>query len=176
MEGRETYELLKSKKVVNIIFGVEVIGQVQVGDSTVQKLAKEYLKFRHKKLNLTYYQRSFCHHEIDKIEIFNGAAGRLEAQIYSDQIMLMSTHYRNHVIETLKLKKELISRDSITEYMNQRALKLETSTKYTRSFPEKVDQMNKRRHTKATAPDFNTRKRTCRRAETSIVFPKIEEK
>ena len=99
LEGRDTYELFKSKKLVDVIFGVEVMGQVQVGNKTVHKLAKEYLKLRYKELNLTCYQRSFCHHEIDKIEVFNGAAGRLEAQVYSDQIMLMSTHYRDHVIE-----------------------------------------------------------------------------
>ena len=99
LEGRDTYELFKSKKLVDVIFGVEVMGQVQVGNKTVHKLAKEYLKLRYKDLNLTCYQRSFCHHEIDKIEVFDGAAGRLEAQVYSDQIMLMSTHYRDHVIE-----------------------------------------------------------------------------
>ena len=86
--------------------------------------------------------------------------------------MLMSTHYRDHVIESLKLNIVLISRDSLTEFMNQRALKLETSTKYARSFSEGVNQMSQRRHTQATAPEFNTRERTCRRAETSIVNPK----
>ena len=174
LEGRDTYELFKSKKLVDVIFGVEVMGQVQVGNKTVHKLAKEYLKLRYKDLNLTCYQRSFCHHEIDKIEVFNGAAGRLEAQVYSDQI-IMSTQYRDHVIESSKLNKELVARDSLTEFMNQRALKLETSTKYARSFPEKADQMNQRRHTQATAPNFNTRKRTCTRAETSTVNPKNEE-
>ena len=105
--------MVQAKKLVDVIFGVEVMGQVQVGDKTVHKLAKEYLKLRYKELNLTCYQRSFCHHEIDKIEVFNGAAGRLEAQVYSDQIMLMSTHFRDHVIESLKLNKELVSRDSL---------------------------------------------------------------
>ena len=68
MEGRETYELLKSKKVADVIFAVEVLGRVQVGDKAVHKPAKEYMKFRYKELKLTCYQRSFCHHEIDKIE------------------------------------------------------------------------------------------------------------
>ena len=86
LKGRDTYKLLESEKLVDVTFGVEVIGQVQVGDKTVHKLAKEYLKLRYKELNLTCYQRSFCHHENEKIEVFNGAAGRLEAQIYSDQI------------------------------------------------------------------------------------------
>ena len=60
--------------------------------------------------------------------------------------------------------------------MNQRALKLENSTRYASSFPEKAAQMNKRRHTEATALDFNTRKRTSQRAESSIVFPNVDEK
>ena len=79
--------------------------------------------------------------------------------------MLMSTHYRDHALESLKLKMELISRDSLTEFMNQRALNLENSTKYARSFPEEAAQMNKRRHTQATALDFNTRQRTSHRAK-----------
>ena len=90
--------------------------------------------------------------------------------------MLMSTHFRDHVLESLKLQKELISRDSLTEFMNQRALKLENSTKYARSFPEKAAQMNKRRHTQATALDFNARQRTSHRAHSSIVFPNVDEK
>ena len=89
MDGRDTYKLLKSEKAVDVIFGVSVFGNVQVGDQTVLSLAKDYLKLRYKELNLTCYQRSFCHHEIDKIEILNGAANRLEPQVYSDQIMPM---------------------------------------------------------------------------------------
>ena len=174
MDGRDTYKLLKSEKAVDVIFGVSVFGNVQVGDQTVLSLAKDYLRLRYKELKLTCYQRSFCHHEIDKIETLNGAANRLEPQVYSDQIMLMSTHYRDHLMESLKTRKELVSRDSLTEYMNQRALKLETSTKYARSFGEKSVQMSRLRHTEATAPNYNTRRRTCQRAETSTVFPELE--
>ena len=60
----------------------------------------------------------------------------------------MSTHYRDHLIESLNIKKELIARDSLSEYMNQRAMKLENLTKYAISFPEKVAQMNQRRQPK----------------------------
>ena len=125
-------------------------------------------------LNLTCHQRSFCHHEIDQIEVLNGAASRLEPQVYSDQVMLMSSHFRDHLIENLKRKKEPIARDSLTEYMNQKALKLENSTKYARSFKEKAAQMNQRRQTEATAVDFTVRKRTRHRADSSIVFPEDE--
>ena len=71
----------------------------------------------------------------------------------------MSTHYRDYIIESLKRKKELVKRDSLTEYMNQRALKIEDSTKYARSFPEKAGQMNQRRQTEATAVNFIARQR-----------------
>ena len=85
--------------------------------------------------------------------------------------MLMSSHFRDHIIESLRRKKELIARDSLTEFMNQRALKLENSTQYASSFREKAAQMNQRRHTEATAPDYNARKRTRQRIERSSVFP-----
>ena len=160
---------------MKVIFGCKTIGGVYFGEQALPTLAEEYARCRYKELGLTCYQRSFCHHEIDNIEIFNGAASRLEPYLYSDQIMLMSSHFRDHVVESLKRKKELIARDSLTEYMNQRALKLENSTKYARSFPEKVAQMN-RRHTNATAIDYNARRRTQDRAETSSVFPDIEQK
>ena len=99
-------------------------------------LANEFSLLRYKELSLTCYQRSFCHHEISKIEVYNGAASRLESKVYSDQIMLMSSHFRNHLIESLKRKKELIARDSLTEFMNQSAFKLEKAIKFARSFPE----------------------------------------
>ena len=176
LEGRETYNLLKSKNVMKVIFGCKTLGGVHFGDQALLTLAEEYARCRYKELGLTCYQRSFCHHEIDNIEIFNGAASRLEPYLYSDQIMLMSSHFRDHVVESLKRKKELIARDSLTEYMNQRALKLEKTTKYARSFPEKVAQMNQQRHTHATAIDYTARRRTKHRAETSTVFPDIEQK
>ena len=61
--------------------------------------------------------------------------------------------------------------------MNQRALKLEKSTKYARSFPEKAAaQMNQLRHLEATGSDFTARKTASQRGETSTVFPDKEEK
>ena len=42
MDGRDTYKLLKSEKAVDVIFGVSVFGNVQVGDQTVLSLAKDY--------------------------------------------------------------------------------------------------------------------------------------
>ena len=114
-------------------------------------------------LNLTCHQRSFCHHEIDQIEVLNGSASRLEPQVYSAQVMLMSSHFRDHLIENLKRNKELTARE--TEYMNQKALKLQNSTKYARSFKEKAAQMNQRRQTEATTVDFTVRKRTRHRAD-----------
>ena len=176
LDGRETYNLLKSQKVMDLIFERRSYGKITVGDPALLKLATEYSRLRYKELNLTCNQRSFCHHEIGKIEIFNGAASRLESQVYSDQIMLMSTHFREHLIESLKRKKELIARDSLTEYLNQRALKIENKTKFARSFNERAVQMSQHRHTEATAPDFTARKRTRYRAETSTVFPDSEEK
>ena len=175
LEGRETHNLLKSQKVMKLIFERRNYGKVTIGDPALLNLATEYSRLRYKELNLTCNQRSFCHHEIGKIEVFNGAASRLEPQVYSDQIMLMSTHFREHIIESLKRKKELIARDSLTEYMNQRALKIENKTKYARSFNEKATQMSQRRHTEATAVNFKVRKRTRFRKETSTVFPDSEE-
>ena len=130
----------------------------------------------YKELNLACNQRSYCNHEIGKIELFNGAASQLEPQAYSDHIMLLATHLREHIIESLKRKKELIASASLTEYMNQRALKIENKTKYARSFNEKAIQMSQRRHTEATAVNFKVRKRTRVREETSTVFPGTEEK
>ena len=131
---------------MEVIFERRSYGKVTVGDPVLLNLATEYSRLRYKELNLTYNQRSFCNHEIGKIEVLNGAASRLEPQVYSDQIMLMSTHFREHIIESLKRKKELIARDSLTEYMNQRALKIENKTKYARSFNGKATQMRQRRH------------------------------
>ena len=161
---------------MELIFERRSYGKVTVGDPALLKLATEYSRLRYKELSLTCNQRSFCNHEIGKIEVINGAASRLEPQVCSDQIMLMSTHYREHLVESLIRRKELIARDSLTEYMNQRALKIETKTKYARSFHEKAVQMSQHRHNEATAPNFTARKRTRCRAETSTVFPDSEEK
>ena len=160
LEGRETYNLLKSKKIMKVIFESKTFNGIKFGDIALVKLAEEYSRLRYKQLDLTCRQRSLCHQEIDNIEIFNGAASRLIPCVYSDQIMLMPSLFRDHIIESLRRKKELIARDSLTEYMNQRALKLENSTKYAGSFRLKEAQMNQRRHIEATAADYNARKRT----------------
>ena len=102
LEGRETYNLLKSQKVMELIFEPRNYGKVTVGDPALLNLATEYSRLRYIELNLTCNQRSFCNHEIGKIEVFNGAASRLEPQVYSNQIMLMSTHFREHIKESLK--------------------------------------------------------------------------
>ena len=57
--------------------------------------------------------------------------------LYPDQIMLMSSHYRDHVVEGLKARRELIVRDSTTEFLNQCAMGREQATKFARSFTEK---------------------------------------
>ena len=87
----------------------------------------------------------------------------------------MSSHFGQHLVETLK-RKELIARHSLTEFMNQKALKLENLTKYARSLTEKTAQMNQRRQTEATAVNFSARKRTLCRKKTSSIFPENEKK
>ena len=109
LDGREAYNFFKSRNLADAIFGVTVYGTLKIGRPTIKILAKQYFELRYKELNLTCYQRSFCHHQINKIETFTGAASRLEPQLYSDQIMLMSSHYRNHVIESLTIRKGLLS-------------------------------------------------------------------
>ena len=161
---------------MELIFCSKLVDKVKLGDPMLLSLANEYSRLRYKELSLTCYQRSFCQHEITKIEVYNGAASRLESKVYSDQVMLMSSHFREHLIESLKRKKELIARDSLTEFMNQKALKLEKSTRYARSFIEKAAQMNQRRQNEAIAIDFSARKRTRYRAETSSVFPEYQKK
>ena len=119
---------------------------------------------------MTCRQRSFCHHEINHVENFNGSASRLESILYPDQIMLMSSHYRAHLVETLIASRELIARDSTTKFLNQRALRRERATKYARSFPEKENQINQKEHTEATGLDFRNL-RSRQRAETSRILP-----
>ena len=75
---------------MELIFEPRSYGKVTVGDPALLKLATEYSRLRYKELSLTYNQKSFCNHEIGKIKVINGAASRLEPQVYSDQIMLMS--------------------------------------------------------------------------------------
>ena len=129
---------------------------------------------RQKEFNLTSRQRSFCHHEIAAVENFNGSASRLESVLYSDQIVLMSSHYRNHLVETLIANRELIARDSTTEFLNQRALRRERATKYARSFNDKAYQMNQRQHTESTAVDFRNQ-RLRQREQTSTSFMTLSE-
>ena len=78
-------------------------------------------------LNLTCQQRSFCHQDIGKIEVLNGAVSQLEFQVYSNQVLLISSQFRDQLTENLERKKP-IARDSLTEYINQKALKIENST------------------------------------------------
>ena len=74
---------------------------ITVGDPAVLSLANEYLRLRRKELKLTCYQRAFCHHEINLVCVLNGSASKVESVLYSDQIPLLSTHFRDHVIESL---------------------------------------------------------------------------
>ena len=157
---------------MKIVAGPEIINFLEIGDSMILS-AKEYQKMRQKEFNLTCRQRSFCHHEINDVENFNGSASRLESILYPDQIMLMSSHYRAHLVETLIANRELIARDSTTEFLNQRALRRERATKYARSFPEKANQINQRQHTEATAMDFRNL-RSLQKTENSRVLPASE--
>ena len=122
LDGKTSYDVLKSDHVMKIVAGQEIFNFVEIGDSTILNIAKEYQKMRRKEFNLTCRQRSFCHHEINDVENFNGSASRLEFILYPDQIMLMSSYYRAHLVETLIANRELIARDSTTEFLNQRAL------------------------------------------------------
>jgi len=79
-----------------------------VGHKRIHTLATEDIRLRNQEFKLTCRQRSFCHHEINKIDILNGSASRLEIQLYADQVELQSTHLRDHLIDSLKVKKELI--------------------------------------------------------------------
>ena len=128
---------------------------------------------RQKEFNLTCRQRSFCHNEITDVKNFNGSASRLESILYPDQIMLMSSHYRANIVETLIANRELIARDSTTEFLNRRAFRRERATKYARSFPERANQINKIQHTEATAMDFRN-PRSRQRIEISRVLPAPE--
>ena len=82
----------------------------------------------------------------------------LESILYPDQIMLMSSHYRFHLVESLIKNRELIARDSTTEFLNQRALRRERATKYAPSFNDKAYQMNQRQHTESTAINFRNQR------------------
>ena len=178
LKGREAYAVLNSPEIMNIVAKPLIFNDcdpITVGDPAVLSLANEYLRLRRKELKLTCYQRAFCHHEINLVGVLNGSASRVESVLYSDQIPLLSTHFRDHVIEGLVKNRELISRDSTTEFLNQRAMRREKKTKYARTFSEKAHQMNQRQHTEATAIDFRSG-RTRRREANSTVFPKPEAK
>ena len=148
---------------------------ITVGDPAVLSLAHKYLRQSRNELQLTCYQRALCHHEINLVCVLKGSAHKVESVLYSDQIPLLSTHFRDHVIEGLVKNRELISRDSETEFLNQRAMRREKKTKYARTFSEKAHQMNQRQHTEATAIDFRSG-RTRRREANSTVFQKPEAK
>ena len=173
LDGKTSHDVLKSDHLMKIVAGQDIFKFVETGDSTILSIAEEYQKMRQKEFNLTCPKRSFSHHEINDVEFFFGLASRLESILYPDQIMLMSLHYRAHLAEILIANRELIARDSTTEFLNQRALRRERATKYARSFPEKANQINQRLQTEATALDFRNL-RSCQRAETSGVLPAPE--
>ena len=50
---------------MKVVAAPEIFNSVKIGDSTVLKLAEEYQRMRKNVFNLTCYQRSFCHHEIN---------------------------------------------------------------------------------------------------------------
>ena len=76
-------------------------------------------------------------------------------------------------MEKLIAKRELIVRDSTTEFLNLRAIRREQATKFARSFNEKAFQMNQNQHTEATAVDYGNF-RSRQRAQTSRVLPPNE--
>ena len=171
LDGRTSHDVLKSKHLMKIVASPKTFNRVEIGDSMVLSIAKEYQKMRQKEFNITSRQRSFCHHEIAAVENFNGSTSRLESVLYSDQIVLMSSHYRTHLVETLIANRELIARDSTTEFLNQRALRRERATKYARSFKDKAHQMNQRQHTESTAVDFRNQRPRQREETSTILHP-----
>ena len=111
MTGNEVEKCLKSN-IMDICFepqnyrkdgDSEDEERIIIGNKQLEKLAKEYLRLRKLELKLTCRQRSFCHHEIDKIKILNGAATCPET-LYADQIKLRSSHVRDHLIKSLRVK------------------------------------------------------------------------
>ena len=92
---------------MKIVAGQEIFTFVDIGDCTILSIAEEYQKMGQKEFNLTCRQRSFCHHEINDVENLNGSASRLESILYLAQIMLMSSHYRAHLVETLNSEQRV---------------------------------------------------------------------
>ena len=74
LDGREAYNLLKSNKIMEFVFGCKLMGKIKLRDPMLLNLASEYSRLRYKELSLTCYQRSFCIHQVAKIEVYNGAA------------------------------------------------------------------------------------------------------
>ena len=154
LNGNESDKCMKSN-IMDIVFEPQkykVSGQnseeiyLTVGHKRLHTLAKEYMRLKNHEFKY--------HHEINKINILNGSATRLETQLYADQVELKSTHFRDHLIESLKSKKELIGRDSTMEFLNQKAIQREEQTKFAVNFESRVHQMNQRQHTSNTAMDF----------------------
>ena len=143
---------------------------ITVGHKKLHTLAKEYMRLRNHEFKYTCRQR----HEINKIDILNGSATRLEIQLYADQIELKSTHFRDHLIESLKSKKELIGRDFTMEFLNQKAIQREEQTKFAINFESRVHQMNQRQHTSNTAMDFKPLRRSKATFHKSRMFPQKE--
>ena len=106
---------------------------------------------------------------MEDVENFDGFASRLESVLYSDEIVLMSSRYRTHLVETLIANREIVTRDSATEFLNDKALRRERATKYARSFHDKAHQMNQRQHTESTAVDFRNQ-RSRQREQTSTIL------
>ena len=183
LNGNESDKCMKSN-IMDIVFqpqdykvqtenGEEI--HLTVGHKRIHTLATEYIRLRNQEFKLTCRQRSFCHHEINKIDILNGSASRLEIQLYADQVELKSTHLRDHLINSLKVKKELIGRDSTMEFLNQRAIQREQKTKYAINFEDRAHQMNQRQHLSNTAMDFEPLRKSNAKLHHSRMFPQREQ-
>ena len=74
------------------------------------------------------------------MENLQGAAMRVESSLFAEEIPYMSSHYRTHVLQRLKLQSDLLARDSTAELLIRENLRQERKSNNFFNFARKVQE------------------------------------
>ena len=132
--GDSAYELLKSEEIPEVLNRSEYRKRnsqeiVSVGSSKVCGFFITLAKHQQKELKITSHNRSFCIHMVKNLEILMGELGREKHKGFPLNYVLLSDHFRTHLLELVKTHGDLKGSERGTELMNQRMIAVSQQVK-----------------------------------------------
>ena len=89
----------------------------------------ERAKIPEKEMKLASCTRTFCTHMKADLEILNAEIGRHNHVLFPNHVVLLSEHFRTHIVENLDRYGDLKASERGTERMNQLLIKIQDQAK-----------------------------------------------